>query len=79
MASRYAQIKKESTIGSMNITRLCDFEETDPYYIIVRENGMVLTEGSITKIKFLLDEDILRRKIKSFTKNQSIMVMTVEV
>ena len=79
MSSRYAQIKKESTVGSMNVTRLCDFEETDPYYIIVKENGKILSEGSITKIKFLLSEEILHRKIKSFIRNPDIMLMTVEV
>jgi len=78
MASRYAQIKRESTVGSINTKRLCDFDETDPYYFVVKDNGRILAEGSITKIRFLLPEELLYKKIKTFTKDSGIMLATVE-
>lgn len=78
MASRYAQIRRESTVGSLNTARLCDFDETDPYYFVVKENGRVLAEGSITKVRFLLSEEMLHRKIKNLTRDSSIMLATVE-
>lgn len=78
MASRYAQIKRESKVGSLVTNRLCDFDETDPYYFMVKENGQVLAEGSITKVRFLLSEEMLRRKIKNLTRDSGIMLATVE-
>lgn len=78
MGSRFAAIKRESKVGSLVTNRLCDFDETDPYYFMVKENGRILAEGSITKIRFLLPEELLHKKIKTLTKDSGIMLATVE-
>lgn len=78
MASRYAQIKRESTVGSLNTARLCDFDETDPYYFLVKKNDQIVAEGSITKVRFLLPEELLLCKIKKLTRDSNIMLATVE-
>lgn len=78
MGSAYAAILKKQTIGSPVTKRLADFDETDPYYLIVKDNGRILAEGEITTIKLVLDESYIYRKIKNYTRNASNMTAVIE-
>ena len=78
MGSRYSKIVQNSTIGSENTSRLCDFDETDPYYLVIRENGKILAEGELLTVKLKLEESYLYKKIKSFNRDRSIMVATID-
>lgn len=78
MGSMYSKLIGTATLGSENIKRLCDFDETDPYYFVVKENGKVLAEGELFSVKLKLDESYLYKKVKSFSRDRSIMVTTLE-
>lgn len=78
MASKYAAIRQEQTIGSPNTARLCDFDETDPFYFVVKENDKILAEGELPHVKLKLDEEYLYKKIKKCTKDRVTMVTTIE-
>lgn len=78
MGSMYAKIRKEQTIGSTNTNRLADFDETDPYYFVVRENGKTLAEGELFSVKLKLDETYLYRPIKRVSRDRTTMLTTLE-
>lgn len=78
MGSMYSKLVRNSTIGSENTSRLCDFDETDPYYLVVRENGRILAEGELLMVKLKLEESYLYKKIKSFNRDRTIMVATID-
>lgn len=78
MGSMYSKLVRNSTIGSENTSRLCDFDETDPYYLVIRENGKILAEGELLTVKLKLEEPYLYKKIKSFNRDRSIMVATID-
>lgn len=78
MGSMYSALVKERTVGSAITNRICDLDETDPYYFIVKESGNTLAEGELPQIKLKLDESYLYKKIKSFRTDRSIMVATIE-
>lgn len=77
MASRYAALRTNATIGSAKTTRLCDFDETDRYYFVVRENKDVIAEGELIRVKLKLDESYLKRPIKSFSRDQTTMIANI--
>lgn len=76
--SMYGSLMKNATIGSANTSRICDFDETDPYYFVVREKGQTLAEGELTVIKMKLDEAYLYKRIKNFSRDRSIMVAMID-
>ena len=76
--SMYSSLMKDATIGSANTSRICDFDETDPYYFVVREKGQILAEGELTVIKMKLDEAYLYKRIKNFSRDRSIMVAMID-
>lgn len=78
MGSMYAKIRKEQTLGSGNTSRLADFDETDPYYFVVREAGKILAEGELFMVKLKLDESYLYKKIKQISKDRTTMVATLD-
>ena len=78
MASRYSTLKKEKTLGSINTKKISDLDETDPFYFIIRDNGKIVTEGDILKIKLRLPLEYFDRPIKSFSRNQSNMTATID-
>lgn len=78
MASMYAQLLKESKVGSLTTKKIADFDETDPYHFVVKEAGEVIAEGSLTRIKLKLDESYFYRKIKTFTKDPVTLIATIE-
>ena len=78
MGSRYAHIKQQQTIGSANTSRLCDFDETDPYYFVIKENGKILAEGELYMVKLKLTDDYLYKKIKSISRDHLTMLATIE-
>ena len=59
-------------------THLCDFSETDPYRFTVREKGKTIAEGSLIKIKMVLDESYLKKKIKAVRRNKENMTAVLE-
>lgn len=59
-------------------THLCDFSETDPYRFTVREKGKMIAEGSLIKIKMILDESYLKKKIKAVRRNKENMTVILE-
>ncbi len=59
-------------------THLCDFSETDPYRFTVREKGKTIAEGSLIKIKMVLDESYLKKKIKAVRRNKENMTVILE-
>lgn len=78
MGSMYAALRKDMTLGSTKTTRLSDFDETDPYYFVVKENDQILTEGELFMIKLKLDESFLYRPIKRVTRDRTTMIATIE-
>lgn len=78
MGSMYAKILKDQTLGSTNTKRLADFDETDPYYFVVRENGQTLAEGELFMVKLRLDESYLYKQIKHISKDRTTMIMTLD-
>lgn len=76
--SMYGSLMKNATIGSVNTSRICDFDETDPYYFVVREKGQTLAEGELIAIKMKLDEAYLYKRIKNFSRDRSIMVAMID-
>jgi len=78
MGSMFAKLRQEATIGSASTKRIVDFDDTDPYYFVVKENGKVLVEGDLMRVKLKLDDSYLYRKIKWFTRDQTIMVATID-
>lgn len=78
MGSMYAKIRQEQTLGSTNTNRLADFDETDPYYFVVRENGKILAEGELYMVKLKLDESYLYKKIKQISKDRTTMIATLD-
>lgn len=77
MGSMYAALTRQSTVGSSNTTRLCDFDETDPYYFVVREGDKILAEGELMKVKLKLDDSYLYKKIKRFERDKITMIASV--
>lgn len=77
MGSMYAKIRSEATLGSAKTTRIADFDETDPYYFVVKEEEKILAEGDLMAIKLKLPENYMYKKIKSFNRDRTIMVATV--
>lgn len=57
---------------------LCDFQETDPYHFVVKEKGKTIAEGSLIRLKILLDESYLRKKIKAVRRNKETMTAVLE-
>lgn len=76
--SMYASLRQSTTLGSANTSRIADFDETDPYYFVVRESGQILAEGELITIKMKLDEAYLYKRIKNFSRDRSIMVATID-
>ena len=79
MGSMYAKIRQNSTLGSANNGRIADFDETDPYYFLIRENGKILAEGSLLKVKLKLDESYIYKKIKFISRDRATMIATVDL
>ena len=73
MASRYAMLKKEKTLGSINTKKISDFDETDPYYFIVKEDGKILAEGELTMVKLKLPLEYFDKIIKDVRRDRSNM------
>ena len=73
-----AEAKAKTKAIAPTFSYLCDFSETDPYYFIVKENGKIIAEGSLTRIKLSLDESYLRKKIKNIRRKQDNMIATIE-
>ena len=78
MGSMYAALRKDMTLGSAKTAKLSDFDETDPYYFVVKEKDKTLAEGELFMIKLKLDESFLYRPIKRITKDRTTMVATLE-
>lgn len=78
MGSMWAKIRQENTLGSAKTTCLADFDETDPYYFLIREDGKTIAEGELMMVKFKLDEAYLKKPIKKFTRTRENMMATVE-
>ena len=78
MASAWRRIVEENTLGSSNTARIADFDDTDPYYFVVKEGDKILAEGSLLKVKLKLDNSYLYKKIKSCTKDRQTMVTTIK-
>lgn len=78
MGSRYSAIRKDQTLGSSNTARLGDFDETDPYYFVIKENGKIIAEGELLQVKLKLDESYLTKKIKTFSRDRITMLATIE-
>lgn len=78
MGSMYAALRKDMTLGSAKTAKLSDFDETDPYYFVVRENGKTLAEGELFFVKLKLDESYLYRPIKRVSRDRTTMVSTLE-
>lgn len=78
MGSMYAALRKDMTLGSTKTARLSDFDETDPYYFVVKEKDQILAEGELFMIKLKLDESFLYRPIKKIAKDRTTMVATIE-
>lgn len=74
----YAQLLKESKVGSLVTKKIADFDETDPYHFVVKENDKIIAEGSLTRIKLKLDESYFYRKIKAFSKDPITLIATIE-
>lgn len=79
MGSMYAKLRQEKTLGSSleKSMRLTDFDDTDPYYFVVKENDKTIAEGDLMSIKLKLPEEYTFKKIKSVIRNRTNMVAEV--
>lgn len=79
MGSMYAKLQREATLGSaiQKTMRIADFDDTDPYYFVVKEDGKILAEGDLMMIKLKLPEEYIFKKIKDFHRNRTNMVAEI--
>jgi hypothetical protein len=78
-AGNTAKPAKPATKGKEVLPkRLSDFPETEASHFIIRAKGRIIAEGSLTSIKFWLDESYLNRKIKEIRRDREAMTVSID-
>ncbi len=79
MGSMYAKIRREQTLGTSveKEMRITDFDDTDPYYFVIKEGGQIIAEGDLMTVKIKLPEGYIFKKIKEFHRTRSNMVAEI--
>ena len=84
MGSVYANIvqkiqKANGLYPPAPYSRIVDFEETDPYYFVVRKDKEILAEGELPTMKLKLPDEYFMVPIKRIYRDKTTMVCTVDV
>ena len=84
MGSVYANIvqKIQGSNGlypKASYPRIVDFEETDPYYFVVKKNGEIISEGELPTMKLKLPDEYFLVPIKKIARDPVTMICTVDL